>query len=139
MRRALYALALLALTSCSARLVIAGRDDTPAVADASPPDGSMLDAAPPAPIDAAQALATSTPDAASVEPAHDAGAMPVHCASMRADCDQDPSNGCEVDLAVDALHCGNCQDACQYPDCACRNGTLTVVCPAGHADCDGDQ
>jgi hypothetical protein len=43
-------------------------------------------------------------------PSEDGGSL--ECEPGRGDCDGDPSNGCEVDLRSDELHCGICGDAC---------------------------
>jgi hypothetical protein len=45
-------------------------------------------------------------------------------------CDSDQSTGCETDLSSDALHCGECDDAC--PDV---NGTPSCVDSACQIDC----
>jgi hypothetical protein len=45
------------------------------------------------------------------------------CAGTRADCDRDPANGCEVDLATDPAHCGACGRACEG---GCRDGRCCV-------------
>ena len=67
----------------------------------------------------------------------DAGAG---CAAGRADCDLDPSNGCEQSL--DSLeHCGACRAPCGVPHAteSCSTGVCVVTsCDATFADCDGD-
>jgi alpha-tubulin suppressor-like RCC1 family protein len=45
-----------------------------------------------------------------------AGECTFECAAGFADCDRDPSTGCEVDTRVDPLHCGGCPDACSAGD-----------------------
>lgn len=64
--------------------------------------------------------------------------VPPMCEAQHADCDQDVSNGCEVDLLRDRDHCGACGIGCQTADCSCENGTLAVRCDSSHADCDAD-
>ncbi len=54
------------------------------------------------------------------------------------DCDNNTDNGCEVDSAVSASHCGTCENAC--PTAAngtaqCASGTCTLACDPGWADC----
>ncbi|MEZ4394039.1 MAG: hypothetical protein R3A48_23440 [Polyangiales bacterium] len=63
------------------------------------------------------------------------------CDAGFADCDGNPSNGCEVNLRADARHCGACQSACAPANGAgaCVSGRCAVAsCNAGFADCDGD-
>ncbi|MEZ4406047.1 MAG: hypothetical protein R3A52_06195 [Polyangiales bacterium] len=62
------------------------------------------------------------------------------CAAGFADCDGDPSNGCEVATATDAMHCGGCGRACALPNTETRCAASTCVvtgCAAGYGDCDG--
>jgi hypothetical protein len=61
---------------------------------------------------------------------------PPRCSGATADCDEDAGNGCEVDLTKDSKHCGRCDVACPSADCACQDGRVVTVCPAGRADCD---
>ena len=63
----------------------------------------------------------------------------VTCAANRQDCDQDPANGCEVDVTSDPLHCGTCAVACNptHGTGACSGGTCVVdQCASGWGDCD---
>jgi hypothetical protein len=94
-----------------------------AVADAGNP---MPPQAPPGVIDAGLA------DASAPEPA-------VVCGPAFADCDGDPENGCETDIRRDPTHCGSCDVACGFPDCACEEGVPVLRCPPGRDDCDGFQ
>jgi hypothetical protein len=62
------------------------------------------------------------------------------CAIGRADCDGDPTNGCEADLGATAT-CGRCDNPCRAPDgtsARCDEGTCRVRCDEGRGDCDGD-
>jgi hypothetical protein len=61
----------------------------------------------------------------------------VRCEPGYGDCDQDPSNGCEVRL--DTLSdCGECGQQCDGESCA--GGVCTSLeCETGFADCDGDE
>ena len=70
-----------------------------------------------------------------------ASACQISCDANYADCDGDPSNGCEKKVDGDALNCGACGKVCDA-----GNGTPNCVlgkcgvsdCPAGFGDCDGD-
>lgn len=55
------------------------------------------------------------------------------------DCDGDPFNGCEQDIATDATHCGSCTGACSSVNGspACQNGQCTISCAAGWGNCNG--
>lgn len=55
------------------------------------------------------------------------------CARGRADCDGAVANGCEVDLASSATHCGGCDMACDFAT-GCLGG---ACCPTGFSNCDG--
>jgi hypothetical protein len=62
------------------------------------------------------------------------------CASTRADCDRDPSNGCEAHIASNIARCGGCNVVCPSGDHAtavCREGRCALACELGWADCDG--
>jgi len=70
-----------------------------------------------------------------------AGACQYTCLDSFADCDGDPSNGCEVDTRTDLTHCGACGRQCpsgprSSPTCAA--GACGIACAPGYADCDGD-
>jgi hypothetical protein len=62
------------------------------------------------------------------------------CAAGFADCDGNPTNGCETDLRSNAAHCGACNVACSAsggtPSCA--SGMCRITCNAGRGDCDGN-
>ena len=64
------------------------------------------------------------------------------CAAGFADCDNDPANGCEVDLRVSATHCGLCGNACptrpNASTATCASGRCDVTCNAGFGNCDAD-
>jgi Cys-rich repeat protein len=65
----------------------------------------------------------------------------VRCNPGFADCDGNPLNGCEVNLATDIDHCGACRNVCPTPmggGAACRAGMCTVgACARPLADCNG--
>jgi hypothetical protein len=57
-----------------------------------------------------------------------------------ADCDRDPSNGCEVTLASDARNCNACGNVCSPANATgrCAGGACGVAsCNAGFGDCNG--
>jgi hypothetical protein len=61
------------------------------------------------------------------------------CNSGRADCDNDPSNGCETDLKLpaDCGACGNdCSAGAHVLSSGCSQGKCQLVCESGRADCD---
>jgi hypothetical protein len=60
----------------------------------------------------------------------DGGSADAGCAPGFADCDGDPSNGCEADLSL-ASHCGTCATTCTgaAPMCASQGGSF--VCTSG--------
>ena len=70
------------------------------------------------------------------------GVCALACAQGYADCDHDPTNGCEVDTTNDPAHCGQCTTACPA---AVPNGTVECAasqcrirdCLDTFRDCDG--
>jgi VCBS repeat protein len=61
------------------------------------------------------------------------------CNNLFGDCDGKAANGCEIDLAVDANHCGNCGVACSFANAQpqCVNGQCVLLqCNPGWGDCD---
>ena len=57
------------------------------------------------------------------------------------DCNDDRVDGCEAELAVDEMHCGECGNVCSFANAAteCVDGACVMgVCDAGFDDCDGD-
>jgi Dickkopf N-terminal cysteine-rich region len=62
------------------------------------------------------------------------------CEAGFADCDGDPDNGCEVDLANDPRHCGACRASCATANVAeavCAESRCRILrCAAGWGDCD---
>jgi hypothetical protein len=66
------------------------------------------------------------------------GTCTIVCTSGYANCDGNPSNGCEVNLQNNASNCGACGNICSTPNgtAACAGGTCQVaVCNSGYADC----
>jgi hypothetical protein len=71
-----------------------------------------------------------------------AGACAVAaCSGGWADCDANPSNGCETSIATSATDCGVCGNVCGVPangSAACSGGTCGLgACNSGYADCNG--
>ena len=64
------------------------------------------------------------------------------CDAGFADCNQNASDGCEIETAVDVANCGACGAVCNLAHADqhdCVAGTCAVVsCEAGFTDCNGD-
>ncbi|MDB4929279.1 MAG: uncharacterized protein JWM10_1763 [Myxococcaceae bacterium] len=61
------------------------------------------------------------------------------CAANFADCDLDPSNGCEADLRTNVSHCSACRAACTFANAAatCAASACALgACTTGFANCD---
>ncbi|CAF0953865.1 unnamed protein product [Adineta steineri] len=61
------------------------------------------------------------------------------CASGYADCNNSPTDGCEVQLSSDVNHCGTCTTVCSFANAAatCNNGACVMgSCNTGFLDCD---
>ncbi len=60
-----------------------------------------------------------------------------------ADCDRDPTDGCEVDTATDSSNCGGCGiqvPTRQHAIVGCRGGAPFISsCISPYADCDGNE
>lgn len=95
-------------------------------ADASIPDAGEQDASPD----------SATPDSATPDAAPD---QDPSCPSGWADCDEDPANGCEIDVSGDPDHCGACDHACggDHASATCEQGACVLSCDPGFGDCDG--
>ncbi len=63
------------------------------------------------------------------------------CGDDQADCDGDPTNGCETNTRTSTAHCGMCGNRCPTPangTPACTNGACGIGrCNDGFGDCDG--
>jgi hypothetical protein len=75
-----------------------------------------------------------------------AGMQP--CDGQHADCDGDPTNGCETDLTTDAHHCGACAMDCDATvqhvpagatTCNAGQCDYSGACASPFGDCDGDR
>jgi hypothetical protein len=63
------------------------------------------------------------------------------CDTGYTDCDQDATNGCEVNTAANPKACGSCTNDCttQPGTWTCENGSCKISqCPAGKGECDGN-
>jgi hypothetical protein len=60
--------------------------------------------------------------------------MLSQCSFGFADCDGNPSNGCEVNTTSDIRNCGACNNACAVPangSASCTAGACAVICNSG--------
>lgn len=79
--------------------------------------------------------------AANANPSCAGGMCAFICHGGFADCDADPTNGCEASLKTDAANCNACNNVCPpgptntIPSCVA--GTCGLACVAGYAHCDG--
>lgn len=66
-------------------------------------------------------------------------ACPGACPTGFADCDNDPSNGCETNIATDAANCGACGAACGAANTkappTCDQGACAFSCKPGYLHC----
>lgn len=73
----------------------------------------------------------------------DRGACKVQtCITGRADCNQDPADGCEIQVdGTDRLNCGGCRVTCSGNNiiAACHGGACDGECLTGWADCNGNK
>ncbi len=63
------------------------------------------------------------------------------CDAGFADCNSDPSDGCETDLKTDTANCGTCGNKCVEPNAtaSCAAGACAVgTCDANYEDCNSD-
>ncbi len=68
-----------------------------------------------------------------------AGACTPVCAADYADCDGNPVNGCETQIATDPANCGGCGLTCDTSFQICANQACEVsMCPQGSGDCDAN-
>lgn len=68
------------------------------------------------------------------------GACGFRCVEPSADCDEQPGNGCEVDLSSSVAHCGTCGSPCPAEDNAsvsCVAGRCVSACLDGFERRDG--
>jgi len=68
------------------------------------------------------------------------GACTPVCVANYADCDGNPVNGCETNIATDPGNCGGCGLTCDTSFQVCAAQTCQVsMCPLGAGDCDANQ
>ncbi len=80
------------------------------------------------------ACGTMCPARPNASPACAMGVCGVACSAGFGNCDNDPSNGCEVDTRSSQQHCGACGNACPAGR-ACTAGVCTLVCSGGQTNC----
>ncbi|MBL8600618.1 MAG: hypothetical protein JNK72_01710 [Myxococcales bacterium] len=71
----------------------------------------------------------------------ESGVCAYVCTAGFADCDGEPSNGCEVDLRSTLAHCGACGNVCApraNSSVMCTAGACAYQCNTGFADCDNN-
>jgi alpha-tubulin suppressor-like RCC1 family protein len=69
------------------------------------------------------------------------GVCRITCSPGNSDCDNQPSNGCEVATLSSAGNCGTCGRVCPSGTngaATCANGTCGLSCDPGFGDCDGN-
>ena len=67
-----------------------------------------------------------------------AGVCGFVCSFGSGDCDADPSNGCETDLATSLLNCGTCGRSCPArlnASADCRSSACSYACSSGFHAC----
>jgi hypothetical protein len=65
----------------------------------------------------------------------------LNCANGYADCNNNPSDGCETWIATDSSNCGACNHVCTFPNgiAGCNGGTCTLNgCQYPYGNCDGN-
>ncbi len=62
------------------------------------------------------------------------------CLGTFRDCNNDPADGCEIDVAADGANCGACGTACSslHSSPTCVASACVDNCDPGYADCDDD-
>jgi hypothetical protein len=71
------------------------------------------------------------------------GSCTITCVSGFANCDNNVSNGCEVNTTIDDNNCGGCGQVCTpgafVAATVCSGGACAIsICQSGHADCDSN-
>lgn len=60
------------------------------------------------------------------------------CEAGWGDCNDDPTDGCEVDLGITHAHCGGCGEPCDDGE-LCSASSCGATCAAGTANCNADM
>jgi hypothetical protein len=100
------------------------------------------DAAAPVHTDAGDATPSGAGDAGdagvSIDAGHDASDGGLHCAPGLTDCNGDPIDGCEANLATMTTNCGACKHTCSTAGgtSQCVSGVCKPTCDPTHANCD---
>ena len=83
---------------------------------------------------------TVCPSGANATAACTASSCRITCNAGFADCDGNPANGCEANLATSTAHCGACNAACSGANgtATCTAGTCAIACNGGFGNCDGN-
>ena len=85
------------------------------------------------------ACGMACPAVANADPTCASSTCGFACRPGFGDCDGDPSNGCEVNLATTGAHCGACGRACgslSNATVSCAGARCVVgTCSTGYADC----
>jgi hypothetical protein len=70
----------------------------------------------------------------------DTGSCVVSCALGYADCDGNPTNGCEANTSDGMMTCGDCTRSCMNAHGAsmCTAGLCSSSCDVSYGDCDSD-
>jgi hypothetical protein len=68
------------------------------------------------------------------------GVCSITCAAGYANCDNNVTNGCEINTTNDKSHCGNCSTICSSSagTPACVSSVCTITCNSGSGNCDGN-
>jgi len=65
------------------------------------------------------------------------------CATGYADCDMNKlTDGCEIDIETDPMHCGGCGNVCSsshVASLACAAGLCSSPCASGYSDCNNNK
>lgn len=114
--------------------------DASAVPDRGP-NGADAPPPPPDAVDASLEAAAEEGGVDSIPPPPPEA--PAPCAPMTADCDGDPSNGCETNTATSPDSCGACREQCMLDNASrvtcVAGGCAVVACDPAFADCDRNQ
>jgi hypothetical protein len=68
------------------------------------------------------------------------GLCGISCAPGRADCNNNVTDGCEIDTESSVTHCGSCSKVCSSTNGTptCANSICGINCTAGYGNCDNN-